>query len=380
MPQSGTYTILVDPVSTATGSVTLQLYDVPPDAGGPIVAGGSPVTATVTTPGQNAALTFTGQAGQRVSLKIGPTCCQTTVTVKSPDGSTLTSALSLTSGGFVDTKTLPQSGTYTVLVDPAATATGSVTLQLYDVPPDVTGPIVLGGSPVTVTVATPGQNALLSFSGQAGQRVGMKIGPTCCQTTVTIKSPDGTTLSSAVSFSSGGFVEPKTLPQSGTYTVLVDPAANATGSVTLQLYDVPPDVTAPIVPGSPVTVTVTAPGQNALLTFTGQGGQQLTMKVGAGCCVTTFTIKSPDGSTVALSTFSTFGGTVSGKVLPSPARTRLRSIRRAPRRAPSRSRSRSSELRRGRFHRASAVRAMRAARRRTTRRAGRRSRTPVRRP
>ncbi len=318
LPQSGTYTILVDPVSTATGSVTLQLHDVPPDAGGPIVAGGAPVTATVTTPGQNAALTFAGQAGDRISLKIGPACCQTMVTVKSPDGSTLASALSLTSGGFVDTKTLSQSGTYTVLVDPAATATGSVTLQLYDVPPDATGPIVPGGSPAMVALTTPGQNAALSFSGQAGERVSMKIGPTCCQTTVTIRSPDGSTLSSALSFASGGFVDPKPLPQSGTYTVLVDPAAAATGSVTLQLYDVPPDVTGPIVPGTAVTVTLTAPGQNALLTFAGQAGHQLTMKVGPGCCVTTFTIKAPDGATVVLSTLSTFGGTVSGKVLPQP--------------------------------------------------------------
>ena len=317
LPQSGIYTILVDPAATATGSATLQLYDLPPDVTGPIVPGGSPVTVTLTAPGQNALLNFSGQAGQRMSLKIGPTCCQTTVTIVSPDGSTRTSVLSFTSGGFVEPKTLPQNGTYTVLVDPAATATGSVTLQLYDVPPDVTGPIVPGGSPVTVTLTAPGHSALLSFSGQAGRRVSLKIGPTCCQTTVTIKNPDGSTLTSAVTFASGGFIDTKTLPQSGTYSILVVPATSVTGSVTLQLYDVPPDVTGPIVSGgSPVTVTLTTPGQNALLTFTGQAGQPLTLKVGPSCCVTTFTIKSPDGSTLALSTFSTFGGTVSGKVLP----------------------------------------------------------------
>ena len=47
-----------------------------------------------------------------------------------------------TSGGFIDARTLPADGTYTLVVDPQGTATGSATLTLYDVPPDASGSIV----------------------------------------------------------------------------------------------------------------------------------------------------------------------------------------------------------------------------------------------
>src|SRR5262249_59480717 len=109
---------------------------------------------------------------------------------------------------------------YTILVAPAAAARGTVTLQLYDVPADVTGSIVAGGSPVSVTLASPGQNAVLGFSGQAGQRVSLKVGPSCCQATVTVKNPDGSTLATGVAFPSGRVFAPTALPQSGAYTIL----------------------------------------------------------------------------------------------------------------------------------------------------------------
>jgi uncharacterized protein YhfF len=319
LPVSGSYTILVDGQGTSSGTITLQLYDVPPDVTGSIVAGGSPVTATITTPGQNAALTFTGEAGRRVSLQVSgnttPGC--TSVALVTPGGQAQATTSVCATSGYLDTQPLQVSGTYSIVANPSGAGTGSATFQLYDVPPDVTGSIEPGGSPVTVTLTTPGQNALLTFTGQAGRRASVKIGPSCCQTTVTIKNPDSSTLASSVSFTTGGFIDTKMLPQTGTYTILIDPATTATGSTTLQLYDVPPDVTGSIEPGGiPVTVTLTTPGQNALLTFTGQAGQQLTLKAGPSCCLATITIKNPDGSTVASSTFGSSGGSLTGKVLP----------------------------------------------------------------
>src|SRR5207237_7739276 len=47
---------------------------------------------------------------------------------------------------------------YTITIDPQGTATGSATLTLYDVPPDVTGSLAIGGPPQPVSVGTPGQN------------------------------------------------------------------------------------------------------------------------------------------------------------------------------------------------------------------------------
>src|SRR5438093_7551519 len=77
-------------------------------------------------------------------------------------------------GGFMDVKTLPTTGTYTIVVDNYTTTTGSITLTLYNVPADFTGTITPGGASVTVTTTTPGQNGQLTFAGTAGQRISLQ--------------------------------------------------------------------------------------------------------------------------------------------------------------------------------------------------------------
>jgi hypothetical protein len=109
---------------------------------------------------------------------------------------------------------------------------------MYEVPPDLTGSLTLGGPPVSLTLGTPGQNAVLTFAGNAGQRVtiratGVTIGPsTCCSTTLLIKRPDGVPLASGLAGTSGGTLS-ATLPVAGHYTLLVDPQVGSVGSLTL---------------------------------------------------------------------------------------------------------------------------------------------------
>jgi Subtilase family/Fervidolysin N-terminal prodomain len=241
-------------VQTVSGSAT-QTY--------PIVPGGDPVTVATTAPDENARLTFDGTAGARVSLKltnvtIGSSAYSSAkVSILRPDGTSLVAPTYFgTSGGFVDTKTLPVTGRYAIVIDPQSTATGSVTLTLYDVPPDVAATLSPGGADATVTVSVPGQNAALTFAGVAGQRVslaltGVTIGTSGFSSAkVSILNPNGTALVSPTYFgTSGGFVDAKTLGSTGSYTILVDPQSNAVGSATLTLYDVPPDPTVGIVAG-----------------------------------------------------------------------------------------------------------------------------------
>jgi YD repeat-containing protein len=323
---AGTYTVLVDPQSTNTGSVTLTLYDVPADAASPITPGGPAVTMTTTIPGQNAQLTFNGTAGQQVSLRMtGVTLTggngYLDVYIKQPDGTTLASSNYISSGGaYIDVQTLPVAGTYTILVNPQTTNTGSVTLTLYDVPADITGPITPGGAPLTITTTTPGQNARLTFDGTAGQRISLKMSGVTLTggngyVDVYIKKPDGTILVSSAYISSGGaFIDVQTLAVAGTYTILVDPQGTNIGSVTLTLYDVPPDTTGPITPDGPaVTVTNTVPGQNEQLTFNGTTGQRVSLKIsgvtltGGNGYVDVY-IKKPDGTTLVSSAYISSGG------------------------------------------------------------------------
>jgi hypothetical protein len=138
LPATGTYTILVDPQGTNTGSITLTLSQ---DVTGTMTINGPAVTVNLTRPGQNARLTFGGTVGQRVSLgmtdvTIGTsTCCGSQVSISTPDGTVLVSPTFIgTNGGTLDTPPLPATGTYTILVDPGGTSTGSITLTLSQVP------------------------------------------------------------------------------------------------------------------------------------------------------------------------------------------------------------------------------------------------------
>ena len=178
LPTAGTYTIVLDPNGASMGTATLQVYDVPPDAGGPITPGGAPVTMATTVPGQNGRLTFAGTAGQRVSLKISNvTYSAATAQLLDPSGNAVGgSVLFGTGGGFVDTRTLPSTGTYSLTVDPPNMTTGQAIFTVYNVPPDVTGTIT-PDSGFVASISTPGQNASYTFDGTVGQRISLKVGP-----------------------------------------------------------------------------------------------------------------------------------------------------------------------------------------------------------
>jgi hypothetical protein len=316
---SGTYTVLVDPTGGATGSVTVTVFDVPPDAAAIIVPGGAAATVSTTVPGQNAVLTFPGTTGEAVALQLsGVTIASGIASLVRPDGATLVTKPFAVNGLFLDTTVLPVTGMYSIALDPTGPAVGAATATLYDVPPDVTGSIVAGGPAVSVTTTAPGQSARLTFSGTAGEPVGVNVtGSTFLTATVSILRPDGATLVSKFFSTSGTFVD-RTLPATGTYTILVDPAGASTGSATLKLADVPPDAAGSIVPGGPpVTVTITAPGQNARLTFAGTAGESVSLSLSAVSITSgTVSILRPDGTTLALRPFAGTGAFVDTAVLP----------------------------------------------------------------
>jgi RHS repeat-associated protein len=248
---SGTYTISIDPQGN-TGSVSLQLYDVPADPSGSITPGGAPVSVTTTAPGQNASYSFTATAGQRVSLRIdtgtltSPCGCGGIEYVRLMQGGTTiagSSPLGSNSWDFLDVQTL-SALTYQVVVDPPGDAYGQTTLHLYDVPPDVTSPpLVVNGAPRTLTLGTPGQNALLPFHGQAGQRVTLQwSASTISGTQYKIEDPNGNELV-GTNWEPPGTASISTTLSAGTsdnYKIYVNPFADATGQVTLTLTGTSP--------------------------------------------------------------------------------------------------------------------------------------------
>ena len=322
LPTTGAYTINVAPLAGSTGSMTLQLYDVPPDAAASTTPGGAPISVSTTTPGQNARVAFSGSAAQRISINITNATFQFAfLSILKPDGSALGNNRFIGPGStFIDTATLPSTGAYAIVIDPNGASTGSATVQVYDVPPDAGGPITPSGAPVTVTTTVPGQNGRLTFAGTAGQRVSLKVANVSYSSaTAQLLDPNGNAVGGSVLFGTGGgFVDTRALPSTGTYTITVDPPNTTTGSATFTLYNVPPDVTGTITPGSGFVTTISTPGQNAAYTFDGAAGQRISLKVGPSTMSMGYiSIIGPGGVQVVNRTlFSSFETFVDARALP----------------------------------------------------------------
>jgi hypothetical protein len=167
------------------------------------------------------------------------------LSILKPDGTTLVSTSVGTNGGDLDTEPLPDPGTYTVVVDPGGSSfnpgatTASLTLILSE---PMSGVITIGGSSVPITLNRPGQNARLTFEGTAGQRVGLGVSEvnfdiegSVTGGKVSILRPDGTTLVSTSISTNGSDINTGPLPDTGTYTIVVNPPGILTVSLTLTL-------------------------------------------------------------------------------------------------------------------------------------------------
>ncbi|MGY0231518.1 PPC domain-containing protein [Longispora urticae] len=313
LPTTGTYTVLVDPEYIATGAIDVRVHDVGADVAAATTPGGAAVTVSTTVPGRNAAVTFPGTAGQRVSVRLsGGTygSHDATVVVRRPDGTSQAQNISCGATCFFDTFALPATGTYTVLVDPEVAVTGAITAQVYDVT-DQKVTVAPNGTAANLTLAVPGGNGSVEFAASAGDRVSVKLTAagfgTSKATTATLRGPANEIVGATVNCGTSCFFEPVLLTATGTYTVVVDPAADYTGTMAVQAYVLPADtVTAATVGGPGVVATVDAPGQRGTVTFTATAGQVVTVGSAAANfgASTVYTLRAPDGSVLATKTAS----------------------------------------------------------------------------
>ena len=325
LPVTGSYSIIVQPSSGATGTQRLWMSH---DVTG-TVAGGLPLGMALSRPGQNARLTFAGTAGMPVALQVravgtNPPGQGLVVLVRQPDKSQLVYVHLTGAGQTVVTPALAVTGTYTVFVEPenvqgAATATMEVLL-------DPGQALVTDGPMLDTTVAVAGGSARYLFDGVAGQNLGLGVSSLALNptgdATVTIYKPDGAQLSASAcaASSSGCGVNLGNLPTTGTYGVVVRPAAGATGAFRVTLSsDLPGTLNAG---GSALALTLDRPGRNARLTFAGTAGQMLRLSWSgvaiAGAPGNAFvSIKTADGSTLGNAIIGTGGaGTYDIPALP----------------------------------------------------------------
>ena len=140
------------------------------------IALGESKAVTIGTANKIALVVFDGTAGQRVSLGVsevsfGNGAGLFEVSILGPYGTTLASKL-VSRPDDIDMEPLPDTGTYTIVVDPGA-LTVNLTLTVSE---PMTGAITIDGPSVPVILTRPGQDARLTFEGTAGQRLGLGVG------------------------------------------------------------------------------------------------------------------------------------------------------------------------------------------------------------
>ncbi|MFE9889078.1 RHS repeat-associated core domain-containing protein [Streptomyces scopuliridis] len=270
LSQSGTYTLRLDPDSGATGTVgvTGSHYA---DAG-TLDPAAPAVELAVNRPGQDGRAQFTAVAGQHLSLGVAGTGFGSHVRmeIRRADGSLLEYFLVPdNSSAEWDSPALPESGTYTIAVQPSgALATGRLTLTLSR--PVALAPLSATGGPVAVTIGRYGQNAESAFEAQAGAQLSLGItGNTFTETVaVTVLAPTGAAVVDAENVAAGKSVTLALsgVPETGSYQVIIDPNKGAGGTLALTLStDVPVPLTAD---GPSAPVTFARAGQRVRAEFT----------------------------------------------------------------------------------------------------------------
>jgi large repetitive protein len=279
LPAAGTYTIAMDPLGTASSTFAATLSN---DTTGTLVLGGASASYSALRAGQDGRYTFAGTVGQNATILWNPSTFvgNAYLSVLNPDGTILVSpAFYANSQATLDLSKLPATGTYTVFVDPSSNATGDTTLQLL---PNATGVLLVDGAPSILSL-TSGQNGRYTFSGTAGQNLGLGLSnvstaPSGQLVPVTVYSPTGDIIATCPNISSaGGPCDLPGLPSTGTYVVTADIASAASATFTVTLSN---DVTGTLVSnGATLTFNTTRIGQNGRYVFNGVGGQSVRLHI-----------------------------------------------------------------------------------------------------
>lgn len=240
LPETGTYTISLRSSKEGRYTGTIRLIRIA-DQTGNIEPDGAPVNASIEKPGIVSRFTFPGQANQKVFVTLSevtlPAQCGG-INIRQPGGGILKTGCMLSDTGVIDTSILPETGTYTLELDPSGNNTGTAMVRLTTVK-DFRREIRTGES-VRVVLDTPGAIGDLSFTGRASQRVFI----TATESTLPaqcggfrLDGPDDRTLASGCMLNGSGEINEDgiALQETGTYRIVIDPSETAIGEVTIQL-------------------------------------------------------------------------------------------------------------------------------------------------
>lgn len=321
LPETGVYTVDINPYQFDLGTYTAQVTLVPPPVSATTTIDGTAARLGITKPGQTGSVSFTGTQGQLVHIDLATALTSTSngkVTLRGPDGSFLhrDQTWSYFMDYLADRYTLPQTGEYLLLVEPYGAQTGTIDVGVNAIPADVVVPATVDEAAKPVGNTKPGQLARMTFPATAGQRVMV----TCVaiagheyDVDFQLLNPAGTRVESGTcSTSDKGILFDTRALTDGTWTVTVDPKRALLLSPVLRAVSVPADVVTNSALGSSPVVNL-VPGQNASVVFPVAANQRFYV----GCTLTTpdqqydidFELFRPDGTRAdSGSCYSSFKG------------------------------------------------------------------------
>ncbi len=274
---AGTYTVVVDPDKGATGTFKITAKQ------GPVIhTTDSPLAFAPPGTSESARFRFTATAGQNLSVAVTGIANSTgtglsTLTVYAPNGSTVAGTNcgpSFSVGKCHVSITNTVAGTYSAVFRPpgGVTITGNVVLS-----EDLTAALT-AGTPQSLTATRVGQGGKLTFSGTAGDSTSFKvtgftISPSGQSLSVVIYRPDGVFYTSSSVGSPGTlFMNLPSLPQTGTYSVILDPSNS--GGTWSGSFELDPG-TLVTINGSTVTLPTGAIGETLRFRISATSGQRI---------------------------------------------------------------------------------------------------------
>ncbi|BCJ55405.1 hypothetical protein Asp14428_68800 [Actinoplanes sp. NBRC 14428] len=292
---TGAYRVVVSPLVSAAGNADVTLAQ----ESAATLAVGAAATVTAGRLGQRTRLSFSGTAGQRLSLVTtgGTFTYVTTVRVYRPDGTQLV-ALEGYSTDFKSLAALPSSGTYQIVIEPYA-ETGTETFRIAEaVGGEATA---VDGATRTMTVAATGRYADTTLSLTANQRLSLGFtGWTFAAASVRLRltGPAGELLADGMLAKDVNY--DLTVPATGTYRLALIPSDWGTGALTLTAST--QRNAGAFTLNTAKALSFPRAGQSNYATFAGTAGQLLSLSYTS---VTTpfypyLTVRKPDGSVLGI--------------------------------------------------------------------------------
>ena len=269
LPKAGTYSVIASDIRNVGGDFSFQILEF--NSAATEIALDTEITGTIATGFATEVFQFEATGGQQLYFD-SPGAKLIGAAIYGPDNQLLGSG-----GNFLDFRAnIPSDGTHTLILRSAIANPIDYSFKL--VTPEIQTTTLAIGERVTSSLLEAGEQDLYLIEGVAGQQVvfdGISAEPN--PVPARLFSPSGVQI--YFEFISGRVSAPFILPESGTYSLVLDAAE---GDYSFQLLDVASDstnITAGIATGAEVNVTFADPNRTQLYRLDGVAGQILDFEV-----------------------------------------------------------------------------------------------------